>query len=74
MKNIMSRYNRKIALVLALVFSVFLLGGTSQAVAREGNHDRVVHPNRSGHHYGYHHHHRGYWGQRNGVRFWFNVG
>jgi hypothetical protein len=62
-------------LVMAVLFSAFLLGGANQAWAHDGN--RNDYRDQSGvyHHYGTHNHHRGYWNQNdNGVRFWINLG
>jgi hypothetical protein len=72
MKNMMLRYNRKMLLVTAVLFSGFLLGGATQAQARDGNHDRGGDGNY--HHYGNYDHHRGHWNQQSGTAVWINVG
>ena len=74
MKNIIVRNNRKMLLVMAVLFSA-LLGGTYPAWAHDNNQNDYRDQNGNYHHYGYHHHHRGYWNQNNsGVRLWINVG
>jgi hypothetical protein len=75
MKNIMLRHNRGMLLVIAALFSAFLLGGTSLVQAHDGNRNDYRDGNGNYHHYGSYHHHHGYWNQNNsGVRFWINVG
>jgi hypothetical protein len=71
----MSRQNRGMSLVMAVLFSAFLLGGISQLKAWDGGGDRYGYHDRNGyyHRYGSHHNHRGYWDHRNGVRFWINI-
>ena len=71
MKNNILRYNRRMLLVMAVLFSAFLLGGAMQVQARDGNHDRGEYEQEHGN---YHHHHRGHWNQNNGGRIWINVG
>ncbi len=77
MKNIMPRSNRGNFLVMAVLLSVFALGGTGLVQAHDGYQGRNGY-NRGGgggyHHYGYRNHHRGYWNQQNGTRLWINVG
>jgi len=81
MKNKISRHNRGMLLVMAVLFSAFMAGGVSQLRADDwGGHQRYY--DRDGfwdgqhqyHGYDNYHHHRGYWDQRNGVRFFINVG
>jgi hypothetical protein len=61
-------------LVMAVLFSAFLLGGARQAQAYGGDQNGYRDNYGYYHHYGYRHHHRGYWNQQNGVRLWINVG
>jgi hypothetical protein len=62
-------------LVMAVLFSAFLVGGASQALAYNGYQSSDGYWDRNGYHqYEYHNHHRGYWNQHDGVRFWINIG
>jgi hypothetical protein len=81
MKNKISRHNRGMLLVMAVLFSAFLAGGVSQLRADDwGGHQRYY--DRDGfydgqrhyHQYDHYRDHRGYWDQRNGVRIFINVG
>lgn len=76
MKNNLSKKNLGISLVMALLLSTFLLGGTGPVRADYGPDNAYGYHDRNGdyHRYGYHNDHRGYWNHRNGVRFWINVG
>lgn len=76
----MSRHNRGM-LVMAVLFSAFILGGVSQLRADNwGGHQRYY--DRDGfydgqhryHQYDNYHHHRGYWDERGGFRIFINVG
>jgi hypothetical protein len=71
MKNKISWRNGGRLLVVAVLFSAFLLGGATRVQARDGNHDRGEYGSENGN---FHHHHRGHWSQSNGVRLWINVG
>ena len=80
MKNKISRHNRG-RLVMAVLFSAFMAGGVSQLRAddwgghqRYNNQDGFWDGQRHYHQYDNYHHHRGYWDQRSGVRFFINVG
>lgn len=61
---------------MAVLFTAFLFGGASLAQAHDGYRDQNGYRDQHGnyHHYSYHNHHRGYWNQQNGVRFWINIG
>jgi hypothetical protein len=76
MKNKILRHDRKMLSVMAVLFSAFLLGGVSQALAHDAYQDQNGYRDQNGsyQHYGYHHNHRGYWHENNGVRLWINVG
>ena len=89
MKNKISRHNRGMLLVMAVLFSAFMAGGVSQAWAHDGyyqnqngyynqggyqNQNGYYDQNGNYHPYGYYHHHRGYWNHHNGVRLFINVG
>jgi hypothetical protein len=71
MKKTMSPLNRSMLLLLA----IFALGLGTQARAYDGHHDQNGFRDQSGnyHRYGYHHHHRGYWNQENGITLWINA-
>ncbi len=72
---------------MAVLLSIFLFGGSSQALARDDyrsnrtyqsnskQYDRGGYRDRNGnyHRYEYRNHHRGYWNQNNGFRFWINI-
>lgn len=76
MKNIMLRHNRRMLVVMAVLFSAVMAGGVSQAWAHDGNQDQYGYRDQNGYyqHYGNYHHHRGYWHENNGVRLWINLG
>jgi len=74
MKNIMSKDKLGTWLVMSLLAFTVLLGGTTQAIARDHDDDWNGYHNQHSNYYYHHHHHRGHWGHRNGVRFWINVG
>ena len=72
----MSKDKRGTLLILTLLVSTLLLGGVTQALARDRDGNRNGFRDGRGHYhqYGYHNHHRGYWNQHdNGVRFWINL-
>ena len=72
----MLRHDRRMLLVMAVLFSAFMAGGVSQVWAHDGYQDQNGYRDQNGyyHHYGYYHHHRGYWDQHQGVHVWINVG
>jgi len=70
----MLRHNRKMLLVMAALFSSFMLGGVDQAWAHDGNQNDYRDQNGNYQHYGNYHHHRGYWHENNGARLWINIG
>jgi hypothetical protein len=78
MKNNLSRFNRKAALVIAVLFSALVLGATqASAYNGNGNQNQNGYYGPHGHYYPYtyHNHQRGYWHQNNsGVRFFIVVG
>jgi len=84
MKNILSRPNRKVSLLVAALFALLLVAGVLQAGAHNGNgngnnkgYNQTMYRATNGHYYPYtyHHHQRGYWHQNsNGALFFIVVG